>query len=85
MRFRIRAECLWRGAAAAVVMAGVLLTWAGSVIAETSIIVQSTTSTKNSGLYDHLLPQLKAATGITAKVVAVGTHARSISSPISDF
>lgn len=73
MRFRIRAECLWRGAAAAVVMAGVLLTWAGSVIAETSIILQSTTSTKNSGLYDHLLPQLKAATGITAKVVAVGT------------
>ncbi|MGI9409268.1 MAG: substrate-binding domain-containing protein [Hyphomicrobiaceae bacterium] len=38
-----------------------------------SIIVQSTTSTKNSGLYDHLLPKFKADTGITAHVVAVGT------------
>ena len=38
-----------------------------------SIIVQSTTSTKNSGLYDHLLPLFKAATGITVHVVAVGT------------
>ena len=38
-----------------------------------SIIVQSTTSTKNSGLYDYLLPKFKAATGITVHVVAVGT------------
>lgn len=38
-----------------------------------SIIVQSTTSTKNSGLYAHLLPQFRAATGITVHVVAVGT------------
>ena len=38
-----------------------------------AIIVQSTTSTKNSGLYAHLLPQFKAATGITVHVVAVGT------------
>lgn len=41
--------------------------------ADRSIIVQSTTSTKNSGLYDHLLPKFKAATGITVNVVAVGT------------
>ena len=38
-----------------------------------SIIVQSTTSTKNSGLYDHILPLFKATSGITANVVAVGT------------
>ena len=38
-----------------------------------TIIVQSTTSTKNSGLYDHLLPLFKKATGITVHVVAVGT------------
>lgn len=38
-----------------------------------SIIVQSTTSTKNSGLYDVLLPEFKKATGITVNVVAVGT------------
>jgi len=41
--------------------------------AETSIIVQSTTSTANSGLYDYLLPRFKKDTGITAYVVAVGT------------
>ncbi len=38
-----------------------------------SIIVQSTTSTANSGLYDHLLPIFKAKTGIQVHVVAVGT------------
>jgi len=37
------------------------------------IIVQSTTSTKNSGLYDHILPIVKEDTGITVNVVAVGT------------
>ena len=40
---------------------------------EASIIVQSTTSTANSGLYDHLLPTFKAASDIKANVVAVGT------------
>lgn len=40
---------------------------------DTSIIVQSTTSTANSGLYDHLLPMFKDKTGITVNVVAVGT------------
>ncbi len=38
-----------------------------------SILVQSTTSTANSGLYDHLLPGFTAETGITVNVVAVGT------------
>ena len=38
-----------------------------------SILVQSTTSTKNSGLYDHLLPDFTAKTGIRVNVVAVGT------------
>ena len=38
-----------------------------------SIIVQSTTSTKNSGLYDYILPQVAQDTGITVNVVAVGT------------
>ncbi len=41
--------------------------------ASDAIIVQSTTSTKNSGLYDHLLPLFKKATGITVHIVAVGT------------
>jgi tungstate transport system substrate-binding protein len=38
-----------------------------------SIIVQSTTSTANSGLYDHLLPIFQDASGIQVNVVAVGT------------
>lgn len=38
-----------------------------------SILVQSTTSTQNSGLYDYLLPIFEAETGIDVRVVAVGT------------
>ncbi len=38
-----------------------------------SILVQSTTSTKNSGFYDYILPLFKADTGITVHIVAVGT------------
>lgn len=38
-----------------------------------SIIVQSTTSTANSGLYDYLLPIFQGETGIQVNVVAVGT------------
>ncbi|MFQ5627059.1 MAG: substrate-binding domain-containing protein, partial [Methyloligellaceae bacterium] len=37
------------------------------------IILQSTTSTANSGLYDHLLPLFTKKTGIEVRVVAVGT------------
>ncbi len=41
--------------------------------AQKSIIVQSTTSTQNSGLFDFILPLFKKQTGITVNVVAVGT------------
>ncbi len=37
------------------------------------IIVQSTTSTEQSGLFKHILPMFKAKTGIDVRVVAVGT------------
>jgi tungstate transport system substrate-binding protein len=37
------------------------------------IIVQSTTSTQNSGLFDHILPKFTEKTGINVRVVAVGT------------
>ena len=37
------------------------------------IILQSTTSTQNSGLYDYLLPHFTAKSGIEVRVVAVGT------------
>lgn len=37
------------------------------------IILQSTTSTENSGLFKHILPIFKAKTGIDVRVVSVGT------------
>ena len=37
------------------------------------IVMASTTSTEQSGLFKHLLPVFKAATGIDVRVVAVGT------------
>ncbi len=37
------------------------------------ITVASTTSTENSGLFAHILPQFTAATGIEVRVVAKGT------------
>ena len=43
-------------------------------IAQTpSIVMASTTSTEQSGLFPYLLPEFKKATGIDVKVVAVGT------------
>ena len=41
--------------------------------ADEFIVVQSTTSTQNSGLFDAILPVFEAATGIEVRVVAVGT------------
>ena len=38
-----------------------------------SIVVVSTTSTQDSGLFGHILPLFKAKTGIDVKVVAQGT------------
>ena len=40
---------------------------------EKSIVVSSTTSTEQSGLFNYMLPIFKMKTGIEVKVVAVGT------------
>jgi tungstate transport system substrate-binding protein len=40
---------------------------------EKSIVVASTTSTRDSGLFDHILPLFKAKTGIDVRVMALGT------------
>lgn len=45
---------------------------AGAVHAE-SIVVASTTSTEQSGLFGHILPVFQKATGIEVRVVAQGT------------
>jgi tungstate transport system substrate-binding protein len=50
------------------------LVFGGSAFAqEKSILVASTTSTQDSGLFGHILPLFKAKTGIDVKVVAQGT------------
>jgi tungstate transport system substrate-binding protein len=50
------------------------LSAAGPVAAQSPFIVMaSTTSTEQSGLFGQLLPAFKAATGIDVRVVAVGT------------
>jgi tungstate transport system substrate-binding protein len=40
---------------------------------ERFITLSSTTSTQDSGLFDHILPVFRAATGVSVHVVAVGT------------
>ena len=57
------------------VLAPVLLALAATVsIAKTpSIVIASTTSTEQSGLFGTLVPEFKKATNIDVKVVAVGT------------
>ncbi|MGB5559765.1 MAG: extracellular solute-binding protein [Paracoccaceae bacterium] len=44
-----------------------------SVARDRFIVVQSTTSTQNSGLLDAILPEFAAKTGVEVRVVAVGT------------
>ena len=50
-----------------------VLSQAGVSYAQKSIVVSSTTSTEQSGLFKHLLPAFEKKTGIQVKVVAVGT------------
>ena len=44
-----------------------------SIAQDKSIVVASTTSTQDSGLFEYLLPKFSQATGVTVRVVAVGT------------
>jgi tungstate transport system substrate-binding protein len=49
---------------------------AGTAIAsaqDKSIVVSSTTSTQDSGLFGYILPLFKTKTGITVRVVSQGT------------
>lgn len=50
-----------------------LMTASAPALAEPFIVVQSTTSTENSGLFKYLLPMFEKKTGIAVRVVAVGT------------
>ncbi|MGH6901114.1 MAG: substrate-binding domain-containing protein, partial [Geminicoccaceae bacterium] len=58
---------------AATAALGISAALGAAVAQDPFIIVQSTTSTQNSGLFDVILPEFREATGIEARVVAVGT------------
>ncbi|CAH1044078.1 substrate-binding domain-containing protein [Halomonas sp. TD01] len=50
------------------------LSWSASLLADDNFItLASTTSTENSGLFDAIIPTFTDATGISVRVVAVGT------------
>ena len=57
----------------------IVFLWVFFCITDTSyakkdfIIIGSTTSTENSGFYQHILPIVQKETGIEIRVVAVGT------------
>jgi tungstate transport system substrate-binding protein len=52
---------------------GAALLLAQAVAQEKSIVVASTTSTQDSGLFEYLLPIFQRRTGIAVKVIAQGT------------
>jgi tungstate transport system substrate-binding protein len=64
MRFRALTFALTAFATAALIPA---------LAQDKSIVVASTTSTQDSGLFGHILPMFKAKTGIDVRVVAQGT------------
>src|SRR4051812_31060916 len=55
------------------VLIGIIVGAASAAAGDRSIIVASTTSTQDSGLFGHILPIFKAKTGIEVKVIAQGT------------
>jgi tungstate transport system substrate-binding protein len=55
------------------ILAAVVLSVSALAAQAQSIVVASTTSTEQSGLFGHILPQFRQATGIDVKVVALGT------------
>jgi tungstate transport system substrate-binding protein len=58
---------------AAAALGAIVLATPPSFAQDKSIVVASTTSTRDSGLFGYLLPKFKEKTGITVKVVAQGT------------
>src|SRR3954452_10263252 len=66
MRFRVWSMML-------IGLLGATLAGAPATAEDRSIVVASTTSTQDSGLFGYLLPLFKARTGIDVKVIAQGT------------
>ncbi len=67
-------NCLRRRAlAAAALGCAIWMNLSFAMAQDKFIVMSSTTSTDQSGLFGHLLPAFKAATGIEVRVVALGT------------
>jgi tungstate transport system substrate-binding protein len=64
-----------RRSAALAAACAALLAWAPTLVSaqDRTITMASTTSTEQSGLFAHLLPAFRQASGIDVRVVAVGT------------
>ena len=56
-----------------ITLANIVFLASPAIAQEKSIVVSSTTSTEQSGLFEFMLPIFKMKTGINVKVVAVGT------------
>ncbi len=64
---------LGRGLLGAAVLVALWCAAASALAQDKFIVMASTTSTEQSGLFAHLLPAYKKATGVDARVVALGT------------
>ena len=58
---------------AAAALCALSLATPAALAQDKSIVVASTTSTQDSGLFDYLLPLYKQKTGVTVKVISQGT------------
>jgi tungstate transport system substrate-binding protein len=69
----LNALTLRRRLTQALLAAGLACSIGAAYAQSPSIVMASTTSTEQSGLFAHLIPEFKKATGIDVKVVALGT------------
>ena len=63
----------WRRALVSMVFTCAAWAMAGALAQDRAIVMASTTSTQESGLFGHLLPLFKRASGIDIRVIALGT------------
>jgi tungstate transport system substrate-binding protein len=73
LRYFFLRRCGARAAWLAALLAAAALLPLGAAAQDKSIVMASTTSTEQSGLFAHLLPAFKKASDIDIRVVALGT------------
>ena len=73
MNTRSTLQALQRRAALGLALAALALAPLAARAQDKTIVMASTTSTEQSGLFAHLLPEFKKASGIDVRVVAQGT------------